>query len=249
MKKTNGCKRLRKAKKENVEEGLFKWFTLQRSRNLPIKGTTLQAKINEFAELFEEKSFFRSNGWLDRFKKRHNIRSGKVGVISSPKCHYRKQLILRILECYDKNKDCDISLLDADVLLEKSWRLVTESIIRNCFSHVGLTKTQQTEVEENDNLPLFKGLEKHGVNAFSQNEIECCDDDVITSGEVSEEDIEALVNEKKKKNNSIVDSSSDKEEEQDKPGPSITDAKAAANVLNNFLPQKTSTNMLWTRLK
>ncbi|GBL57580.1 hypothetical protein AVEN_100196-1 [Araneus ventricosus] len=78
------------------------------------------------------------------------------------------------------------------------------------------------------------GAEKHGVNAFSQNEIEhfeCCDDDVITSGEVSEEDIVALVNEK---NNSIVDSSSDMEEEQDEPGPSIADAKAASNVLNNF---------------
>ncbi|GBM92021.1 hypothetical protein AVEN_126349-1 [Araneus ventricosus] len=59
--------------------------------------------------------------------------------------------------------------------------------------------------------------EKHGVNAFSQNEIEhfkCCDDDVITSGEVSEEDNVALVNEK---DNSIVDSSSDMEEEQDEP--------------------------------
>ncbi|GBM47079.1 hypothetical protein AVEN_166719-1 [Araneus ventricosus] len=44
------------------------------------------------------------------------------------------------------------------------------------------------------------GAEKHGVNAFSQNEIEhfeCCDDDVISSGEVSVEDIVALVNEKK----------------------------------------------------
>ncbi|GBN56378.1 hypothetical protein AVEN_183206-1 [Araneus ventricosus] len=69
--------------------------------------------------------------------------------------------------------------------------------------------------------------EKHLVNAFSQNEIEhfeCCDDDVITSGEVSEEDILALVNEK---NNSIVDSSSDMEEEQDEPWPSIADAKTS----------------------
>ncbi|GBN47886.1 hypothetical protein AVEN_157589-1 [Araneus ventricosus] len=44
------------------------------------------------------------------------------------------------------------------------------------------------------------GAEKHGVDAFSQDEIEyfeCCDDDVITSGEVNEEDIVALVNEKK----------------------------------------------------
>ncbi|GBN52799.1 hypothetical protein AVEN_76422-1 [Araneus ventricosus] len=69
------------------------------------------------------------------------------------------------------------------------------------------------------------GAEKHGVNAFSQNEIEhfeCCDDDVVTSGEVSKEDIVALVNEK---NNSIVDSSSDVEEEQDEPWPSISDEK------------------------
>ncbi|GBO15216.1 hypothetical protein AVEN_205628-1 [Araneus ventricosus] len=62
------------------------------------------------------------------------------------------------------------------------------------------------------------GAEKHGVNAFSRNEIEhfeCCDDDVITFAEVNEEDIVVLVNEKK--NNSIVDSSSDVEEEQDEP--------------------------------
>ncbi|GBL87089.1 hypothetical protein AVEN_218781-1 [Araneus ventricosus] len=69
------------------------------------------------------------------------------------------------------------------------------------------------------------GAEKHGENAFSQNEIEhfeCCDYDVITSGEVSEEGIVALVNEEK---NSIVDSSSDIEEEQDEPWLSIADAK------------------------
>ncbi|GBO22897.1 hypothetical protein AVEN_3784-1 [Araneus ventricosus] len=65
------------------------------------------------------------------------------------------------------------------------------------------------------------GAEKYGVNAFSQNEIEhfeCCDEDVISNGEESEEYIVELVNEK---NNSIVDSSSDMEEEQDDPGTSI----------------------------
>ncbi|GBO09849.1 hypothetical protein AVEN_188325-1 [Araneus ventricosus] len=71
------------------------------------------------------------------------------------------------------------------------------------------------------------GAEKHGVNAFSQNEIEhfeCCDDDVIAYGEVIEEDIVALVNEE---NNSIVDSSSDMEEEQDEPWPSIASFNVA----------------------
>ncbi|GBN06431.1 hypothetical protein AVEN_78127-1 [Araneus ventricosus] len=45
---------------------------------IPTTGAILKAKANEFAELFEDKSFLCSNGWLDRFKKRHNIRSGKV---------------------------------------------------------------------------------------------------------------------------------------------------------------------------
>ncbi|GBO41531.1 hypothetical protein AVEN_198735-1 [Araneus ventricosus] len=73
--------------------------------------------------------------------------------------------------------------------------------------------------------PFSIGAEKHGVNVFSQNEIEhseCCDDDFISSGEVSEEDIVALVNQKK---NFIVDSSSDMEKKQDEPWPSIADAK------------------------
>ncbi|GBO27574.1 hypothetical protein AVEN_100141-1 [Araneus ventricosus] len=72
--------------------------------------------------------------------------------------------------------------------------------------------------------------EKHGVNDFSQNEIEhfeYCDDDVITSGEVSEEDIVAIVNEE---NNSIVGSSSNMEEEQDELWLSIADAKTRTSV-------------------
>ncbi|GBN10847.1 Tigger transposable element-derived protein 4 [Araneus ventricosus] len=76
-KNINGCKRLRKAEKENVEESLFQWFTVQRSRNLPITGALLQAKANEFAELFQEKSFAPMDGWI-------RLRSGKVvGEVSS----------------------------------------------------------------------------------------------------------------------------------------------------------------------
>ncbi|GBN38693.1 hypothetical protein AVEN_55113-1, partial [Araneus ventricosus] len=66
-----------KGRKRKCGRGL-KWFTLQRSRNFPITGAILQAKANEFAELVEERSSVCSNEWLDRFKKRHNIRSGKV---------------------------------------------------------------------------------------------------------------------------------------------------------------------------
>ncbi|GBM21213.1 hypothetical protein AVEN_265818-1 [Araneus ventricosus] len=157
-------------------------------------GAILQAKANELTELFEEKSFVCSNEWLDRFRKWNNIRSGKVvgeaaSVSSSDIKHWMENVWPETLFAITMKRKfsmpmkqvCDISLLDAVVLLEKSWRLGTESTIRNSFIHVGLTKTQQTEDdgEEDDNLPLSKWLKKHGVNAFSQNKIEhfeCCDD-------------------------------------------------------------------------
>ncbi|GBO34189.1 Tigger transposable element-derived protein 4 [Araneus ventricosus] len=104
-KNINGYKRLRKVEKEKVEEALFKWFTLHRSRNLPITGAILPAKANEFAELFEEKSFVCSNGWLDRFKKRHNIRSSKVvgeaaNACSSDINHWMENVCPHIIRNY-----------------------------------------------------------------------------------------------------------------------------------------------------
>ncbi|GBN09118.1 hypothetical protein AVEN_219252-1 [Araneus ventricosus] len=91
------------------------------------------------------------------------------------------------------------------------------------------------------------GAEKHGVNVFSQNEIEhfeCCDDDVITSGEVSEEDIVALVNEKKQLYCRFVFRYGGRTRR------TTAFNCRCKNVLNNFfLPQETSTNMLWTCLK
>lgn len=85
-KNLTGCKKLRKAERENVDDALLKWFSLQRSRNLPITGALLQAKATEFAELFGETGFVCSNGWLDRFKKRNNITCGRIVGEASSVC-------------------------------------------------------------------------------------------------------------------------------------------------------------------
>ncbi|GBM33572.1 hypothetical protein AVEN_197322-1 [Araneus ventricosus] len=81
------------------------------------------------------------------------------------------------------------------------------------------------------------GAEKHVVNAFSQNEIEhfeCCDDDVITSGEVSEEDIVALVNEKKQLNCRFVFRYGGRTR------PTMAFNCRCKNVLNNFFATENS---------
>lgn len=412
-KNMDSSKKLRKAEKENVEEALLKWFTIQRDRNLTVTGAMLQAKANEFAEKFEEKAFVCSNGWLDRFKKRNCISCGKVvgeeasvrkldvekwknevwpdiiqsyeeqdifnadeaglfyrmtpnqtlkfkgekcssgklskvritvlvcanmngsekrkltvigkslkprcfknvkklpvnykanqkswmtskvfeeelrqwdndlwktkrkivllvdnctahphlenlrciklvflppnttsvlqpmdqGVIRSLKSHYRKQLLMRVLEKYDENMEFDISLLEAILLLEKSWRKVTPATIRNCFRHAGLLKdpgeTNTTEEENEDDLPIALWLERHGVNIFPREATEqftSCDDELFTSGTPTDDDIVSEITQKKE-NDTEEDLENDTEEESEVYTPSIAEVKRAANVLNIF---------------
>ena len=49
------------------------WFKQQRTENMPINGPILKVKAEEMAKLFGYKDYVCSNGWIDRFKTRHNI--------------------------------------------------------------------------------------------------------------------------------------------------------------------------------
>lgn len=107
-KNMDSSKKLRRAERENVEEALLKWFTIQRNRNLPVTGAMLQMKANEFAERFEEKAFVCSNGWLDRFKKRNNISCGKIvgeaaSVCASDVEKWKDQVWPDVIQNYEEN--------------------------------------------------------------------------------------------------------------------------------------------------
>ena len=65
-------KRDRASKYEQVEKELYKWFVDARQKNLPISGPVLLVKAAEIAEKLNTE-FIPNNGWLNRFKKRHNI--------------------------------------------------------------------------------------------------------------------------------------------------------------------------------
>ena len=71
-------KRMRTANFEDVEHALLKWFKNVRDQNLPISGPMLSAKAEEFAQRLDHSDFKCSNGWLDRFKERHNITFKKI---------------------------------------------------------------------------------------------------------------------------------------------------------------------------
>ncbi|XP_057653885.1 tigger transposable element-derived protein 4-like [Diorhabda carinulata] len=72
------CKRVRTSTHEQLDKALLQWFKLQRDRGIPLNGPLLQEKANLFARQLDMQNFICSMSWLNRFKVRHNIVSGKI---------------------------------------------------------------------------------------------------------------------------------------------------------------------------
>ena len=58
---------------EILDERIYNWFAASRSRNLPISGPMIQTKARIVADSLGMESFCGSNGWLECFRRRHNI--------------------------------------------------------------------------------------------------------------------------------------------------------------------------------
>ena len=69
----NQVKRSRTAKYSDVNEAVWDWYTLFRKPNIPVSRAMLQEEAMIIAEKLEMNDFVASNGWLDRFKRQHNI--------------------------------------------------------------------------------------------------------------------------------------------------------------------------------
>jgi len=66
-------KRIRKPKFENLDQAVFAWYCQQRSNNVPISGPVLKTEADKFARQFGITDFKASEGWLGKFKRRHDI--------------------------------------------------------------------------------------------------------------------------------------------------------------------------------
>ena len=49
---------------EQVSTAILKWFSLQRSQNIPINGTMIKEEALFFAETFNFPNFTASDGWM-----------------------------------------------------------------------------------------------------------------------------------------------------------------------------------------
>lgn len=75
----SSIKKVKKPANREVDQSLLKWFSQQRNNNVTVSGAVLQTKAEDFGnKLLTNSESTISRSWIERFKKRHNITSGKI---------------------------------------------------------------------------------------------------------------------------------------------------------------------------
>nr|XP_022906052.1 tigger transposable element-derived protein 7-like [Onthophagus taurus] len=97
----NPRKRIKLTRETSLEEALLKWYAQQRSCGVPVRAVELKSAAIKLANHMNIISFEASDGWLWRFRKRHEIFNKRIygEAISAPKEDIepsRQKLIERI---------------------------------------------------------------------------------------------------------------------------------------------------------
>ena len=74
-KKGNNSKRqrLRRSTFANLDQAIFKWLPVVRSRYVAVSALVFKTKVTEFSEKMNVENFKASDGWLDCWKKQFNV--------------------------------------------------------------------------------------------------------------------------------------------------------------------------------
>ena len=64
-----------------VNTVLWRWFSTARANGYPLSGPIVQGKAVQIADNFDPNHTFKaSNGWLDKWKKRYEIKDFKISL-------------------------------------------------------------------------------------------------------------------------------------------------------------------------
>ena len=78
-------KRHRGTQFDEVNQAMYAWYRLARQRNVPVSGAMLKEEALAVAQELGCSNFKASNGWLERFKSRNNLKqltvSGEAGEV------------------------------------------------------------------------------------------------------------------------------------------------------------------------
>lgn len=72
------------------------------------------------------------------------------GVIRSLKCAYRKLILLRLLDNFNKQEKMEVPLITALRMLRTAWGRVSAKTIIHCFHLAGITMTDLDPVNEGE---------------------------------------------------------------------------------------------------
>ena len=65
---------MRGAKHEDLDYAVYCWFVQVRERKLPVSSHSLKKKTEKIVAAFGIDNFHCSNGWIDCFKQRHDLK-------------------------------------------------------------------------------------------------------------------------------------------------------------------------------
>ncbi|XP_069180104.1 tigger transposable element-derived protein 7-like [Procambarus clarkii] len=74
----NKRKTIKGSTNTNLDEAVYKWFNQERSLGMPLGGDAIKTAADKFTQKMNIPDFRASEGWLQRFKNRHNIKNRKV---------------------------------------------------------------------------------------------------------------------------------------------------------------------------
>jgi hypothetical protein len=197
------------------------------------------------------------------------------GVIRSLKCHFRKLILLRMIEFIDKKQEHTATLLPAVRCVDKAWRRVTEKTIRNCFRHAEITTGGQEDIEtaengcneendaaaaaaspaaaddddDDDDLPLSERVGKVDRDTLASYDLDAyvsIDDDVVTAEIQTEEDIAVEV---KRKETNEPEEKEDRDQETEVVVPTLSEALETIRAVNRFYEARSENTKIFSEIR
>ncbi|XP_064488392.1 tigger transposable element-derived protein 4-like [Ornithodoros turicata] len=154
-------KRMRTAAHRDLEDVLVTWIQRARSANLPVNGPVLRAKGEEIATRLDIE-FSCSDGWMDRFRKRHGLvfRSvvGEAAAVDETVCQdWRSSRLRQLLEEYDPADvyNADETALYYQLLPDKTLTFVGDTCTGGKHSKVRITVLVGANMSGTDKLKLL----------------------------------------------------------------------------------------------
>ena len=173
---TNKRMKVRTSSIEPLEDAMAIWYGQMRSRGLPIGGNILLPKAKFFAEEMDL-DFKASQGWLDRFKKRHGlslkVMAGEAGSVSDETVQrWTTEQLPKILEGWEPSQvyNCDETGLFFKMLPNRTLATKGEDVhgskkskervtLMLCVNADGSDKIKLTMIGKSQNPRCFKNVD------------------------------------------------------------------------------------------